>query len=488
MSPAHGTYYFNSLLLSSAHSLMDTLADFLLAVSNATKLRGPQLANTLARVFSLDPSNQAIVKLYNVGYLDEKQIENAVEARRFYNEDWTAFNLVVVSFVRLANQMNPWSVLESFDLYAAFLNDLAVAFTNKTYGYVLASTMQAAIGFIIPLATQLDTQLVAQEMHRKPRLTYLAAVLLRIFNNIRSQLGAGDHAEAAKKAVMLYVGIQLCLTYFKLDNPLLCRNVFSNMSNAGVPLKNYPINQQIHYRYYLARFYMVKCEFVDAYVHFVWCLDHIPSNYTKDNRNVTRILRDLIPVAIILGRTPRFPTVYMRFYSSARSAPPFIQTYAQLTAIVKKGLFSEFQQFLTANYATLKHSQLLTLLSRACLVLLRNLIKRAWIIQGKTPRLDYNVVATALFTSLQGLSISGVVDFGISPSTRNLLGSIDDATVENCLITLIDQNLVKGKLFPRLRICSLSKSGAFPPADSINFVKFGHGGPASLSQVDRWME
>lgn len=466
---------------------MDILNDFLLQVNQASRLRPQQQAGKINSLLRLHPSlNPVIVKLNNLGDLDEAQIEDAVQQRNFYNDDWIAFNSVIVSFVRLSNQLNPYSVLESYDLYATFLNDLSVAFTNKNRGYLLSPLIQDTIAFVVPLATQLDMQLLYKENQRRPRLTHIAALLLKIFNNIRSQLGAGDHIEAAKKSIMLFIGTRLCLTYFRLSNPLLCRNVFSNMNNANLQLGSYPMNQQIQYRYYLAKFYMVKYQFVDAYQHFHWCLTHCPSNYCQDNDNITRILRDIIPVGIILGKTPNIDNICRMFYSSPAKCPPFLALYSQLMESIKQGNFYQFHQLINnpTHYDFLKqHKIILFLSAKSCVVILRNLIKRSWILQGKQARLDYDTIRIALEVSLSGLLLHSVNKLG--PTTQPEI--IDDFVVENCLITLIDQNLLKGKLFPRLRVVSLSKTNVFPAVDSINFVKFGNGPEGTPNYADKWM-
>jgi len=466
---------------------MNALDNYLMQVQQATRLRSKKLSEQLVTLLLLHPQvNPAVVMFNNLGNLDKTQIANAVDARKFYNDDWIAFNQVVVSFIHLANQINPWSSLESFDLYSTYINDLLIAFTNKNHGYLLSPLIESSMEFVIPLATQLDFQLVAKEMNRKPRLTYLAAILLKIFNNIRSQLGAGDQAETVKRSIILYIGTKLCLTYFKLSNPLLCRNVFSNMNNASLQFKRFPMNQQIQYRYYLAKFYLVKYQFVDAYQHFKWCLDHCPINYLKDNANVSRILRELIPVAIILGKTPNFGSIYQTFYTSASKAPLFLAIYLELMSIVRRGCFHEFQRFITANFEVLQyHKQLLFISNKSAVVLLRNLLKRVWLIEGSTTRLSYDSVSIALATSLQGVPLGSVADFVHTKAGNN---SVDDQLVENCLVTLIDQNLLKGKLFPRLRVVSLSKTGAFPSVDTIDFVKFGNGSEGTLNYTDKWME
>lgn len=468
---------------------MDVVHNVLLQVQNATKASAKLQPRLLLTSLRLQPSfNRAIVQLNSVGNLDEDQISQAVEARRFFNGDWSHFELVVTSFILLANQLDPWSLLESFDLYTRYLNDLSIAFTNKSKGHLLAPLLEDLIEFIIPLATQLDFQLLLVEKHRKPRLTYVASVLLRIFNSIRSLLGAGDQIEAVKKSIMLFIGTRLCLVYFRLSNPLLCRNVFSNMNNANLQFHSYPMNQQLQYRYYLAKFYLVKYQFVDAYQHFSWCLQHCPPNHLKDSKNVTKLLRDLLPVAMILGKRPHFQGFREYFYLSPAHCPPFLDLYESILLTINSGNFFQFHELVNTpqHYDFLKRNYILLFLStKACVVVLRNLVKKVWAAQGKQARLDYDAIKTGLRLSLNGLTLDEVPaqSLGIAKPEQ----SLDDLVVENCLITLIDQNLLKGKLFPRLRVVSLSKTGAFPPVDMINFIKFGNGAEGNLNYADKWM-
>lgn len=465
---------------------MDAVGDFLLQVQNATRLPVKLQPQRLLELLRVQPhANGAVVRFNNLGVLNEPQIEHAVEQRRLYSDEWAAFARAVASFVRLCNQLNAWSLLESFDLYTTYLNDLAVAFTHKNRGYLLAPLLQDTIEATIPLAVQLDTQLVEKEAHGMPRLTYIASLLLKIFNNIRSQLGAEDQLEAAKKAVMLYVGTRLCLTYFRLQNPLLCRNVFSNMNNANLMFRAYPPNQQLQYRYYLARFYIVKHQFVDAYTHLLWCLQHVPANYTAHNANVTRILRHLLPVSIILGKRPNY-TAFAQVYYPNTAPPAFLVPYSELGQAIRQGNFHHFHTLLNekSNYAFLKQHQLaLFIASKAMVVTLRNLLRKVWVLQGKQAKLDYDSIKAAFRVSLRELDLGMVSLLG----TAGVPVALDDFAVENCLITLIDQNLLRGKVFPRLRVVSLAKTEVFPSIDALNFLKFGNGPEGTLAGPDKWM-
>lgn len=470
---------------------MNITNDFLQQLQAITRKQAKQQARELLNLLRLHPSlNPWVVKLYNIGSIDEKQVHEEIQRRNFYDDEWMAFQELVASFVILSNQLNPFSMLESFDLYASYINNLSIAFTNKSQGYLLTPLIQDTIDFIIPMATQVDMQLALVESGRKPRLVYLASLLLKMFNNIRSQLGAGDHIEAAKKSIMLLIGVRLCLTYFKLSNPLLCRNVFSNMNNANLRLSDFPKNQQIQYRYYLARFYMVKYQFVDAYQHFQWCLQNTPVNCIKDNANVTRILQKMIPLGMIIGKKPNFSNIYTTFYSSRENAPKFLDTFAALANAIEVGDLNTFSARLNEphNYQMLKKHQLLLLFSeKTPLLILRNLVRKVWTLLGRQARLDFDSIKCALTVSLAGTPLNAINCFGLRVNSEGSADTIDDFVIENCLVTLIDQNLLKGKVFPRLRVVSLSKTGVFPPVAAISFVKYGNGSEGRLNYADKWM-
>ncbi|KAM9935918.1 hypothetical protein OXX80_004514, partial [Metschnikowia pulcherrima] len=213
--------------------MMDVLEDFLHKAQICTRLDSDHQSQKLLDLLTLRPQkNTFMVRLYNVGYINETQLRLAIEKRVWFNGNWPAFEKVMASFVCLCTQMNPWSLLESFDLYAIYLSDITIAFMNKKRGHILTKLLEDVLKQILPMAKQLDYLMLSKEMHHKPRLSFVAATLLKIFNSIRSQLGAEDTSEAIKKSAMLFISGKLCQTYFQLSNPLLCQNVFSNMNNA----------------------------------------------------------------------------------------------------------------------------------------------------------------------------------------------------------------------------------------------------------------
>lgn len=446
----------------------------------------------LSSLLNVNPAvNPHIVRINKLPLLQDKYLNDLIDSKHFYQDEWLAFNEVVISFIKLSNQMNPWSTLETFDLYTSFVGDLSVAFNNANRGYIVTWVVKDTIGFLMPVATRLDYQLYYKENCTKPRLAYLASILLKIFNNIRSQL-SGDASDttakvACKSSIILYIGIKLCQTYFKLSNPLLCRNIFSNMNNASLVMGKYAMNEQIQYRFYLARFYLLKNQLIDAYTHLVWCLERCP--VLPDTPNVTRVLQYLVPVSIVIGKRPNLAFLAHTYYSSPNTVPQFFAVYDDVSRAISQGNYAAFHAAVTtpATSAMLKDVHLLVLVSSRCVLLvLRNLVKRLWVLAGRVPRLDYDAISV-------GLAAAVVHPDGspISPQAYSMHSFVshaaDDLTIENILISLIDQNLLKGKLFPRLRVVSLSKLNVFPPVDHINIVRFGNGPEGAVNAPDRWL-
>lgn len=432
----------------------------------------------LSQLLTVDPRvNPFVVRLYNYP-IEDKSLNNLVDNQHFFNDEWLAFNELVISFVRLCKDLNPWSALESYDLYTTFINDLSIAFNNNSRGHFLTSLVKSTIAVVLPMTVKLDFQLYYKDDCLQPRLTYLASVLLKMFNNIRSQLTSND-----KKSIILFIGYKLCYIYFKLDNPLLCQNIFSNMNNASLQFELFNMNEQIQYRYYLAKFYFIKNQLADAYLHFNWCLKIVSvTPGLLFHNNIALILKYLVPISILMGKRPNFHMIQQTYYPQGQP-PEFLSVYSNLYDCIRKGDYSSFVAIINqpAVSKLLKRDNFLIVFGQKSLILLvRNLIKRVWIFLGKPIRLDYETIKNALNVTIQSTSNN------ISMFTF-LQQPIVDLTVENILITLVDQNLLKGKLFLNQRAIALAKVNVFPPVDSIYFVRFGNGLEDKLNHNDKWM-
>lgn len=411
---------------------MSPIENFLREV-NQTRSRTPKDQITeLTRILSIDPE----VNLYvaDINRINHSIDTNGIETE--YDSDWPAFNSVVCSFIKLSHELEPWSLLKSFDLYTSYLNDLSIAFNNTNYGWLLSNIIKEASDMIIPWAIKLDLQLYYQEQGGRYRLNYLASILLKMFNNIRSQI---NDINTYKRSIILYLGNKLCLIYFKIDNPLLCRNIFSNMNNTSLHLRDFVLKEQLQYRYYLGKFYFIKYQLMDSFRHLSWCLYNCR---IQDSKNIKLILEFLLPVCLVIGKMPNFNYVKQICNQS------WVLLYERLAGYMKSGDLALFELEVQQNYQYFKDQNVLLLMTKARVVVIRNLVKHVWKILGRVSNLDYECIRLTV------------------------PGANDDYLVENVLITLIDQNLVKGKIFTRLRKVALSKNEPFPNVYDIYNLKF----------------
>lgn len=427
-----------------------------------SQLPNKQQVYQYSRLFNINPHyNPVIAQINNEQELERSKLNDIVDNLNLYDGDWLAINEMVISFIRMSNQLNPWSLLESFDLYIKFLEDLTTAFINQK-GWVLIDLVKLSINFIIPMANKLDLQLFYKESCSRPRLSHLASILLKIFNNIRSQT---NEENRMKTKIILFIGNNLCKLYFKILNPLLCRNVFTNINTLDLSLIDFNKYEILQYRFYLSKFYLIKNQFIDSFQHLEWCLINYPVQ--KDSKNITKIIELLIPVAILIGKKPNFQFLILTYFIQV---PSFIKIYQDLHNALQMGYYQRLKQVIDNNYQYFKQKHLLiTIESKSLLILLRNLFKKIWIMSGKPLKLEYDQLLTALIMS-------------------DLPVAKDDLVIENLLVNLIDQNMLKGKIFPRLRVVSLAKTGVFPYVDEINFIKFGNGNASKLNPNDSWLQ
>ncbi|KAG8204885.1 CSN12, partial [Candida africana] len=386
-----------------------------------------QKIDQLTRLLSINPQqNKYIAIIYN-----SKSIPSTITT--LYDDDWSAFSLILTSFIKLCHLMDPWSLLKSFDLYTTFLNDLSVGFNNNSYGWLLSNIIKDTIFQMVPWARKLDLIMYFKEQGGKFRLNYMASIILKMFNNIRI-----NDSNVYKKSIILYLGNTLCYIYFKLDNPLLCRNIFSNMQNTSLKFNEFNLDQQLKYRYYLARYYLIKYQLIESFNHLQWCLVN-----TSSLKIQKLTLELLLPVSLILGKIPNFNYLSQQGFNF-----PFVQMYQTLSKSIRAGDYSKFKQVIDSNYHYLKDKNLLLLMNKAEILILRNLIKKVWIVLDKPSTMNY-----------LNIPIEGHYN--------------DELYLENVFVTLIDSNLIKGKLTSSKTVV-LSKTDTFPDVFNIYKLKYGN--------------
>ena len=93
--------------------------------------------------------------------------------------------------------------------------------------------------------------------------------------------------------------------------------------------------------------------------------------------------------------------------------------YQTLSKSIRAGDYSKFKQIIDSNYHYLKDKNLLLLMNKVEILILRNLIKKVWIVLDKPSTMNY-----------LNIPIEGHYN--------------DELYLENVFVTLIDSNLIKG--------------------------------------------
>ncbi|EMG49524.1 hypothetical protein G210_5683 [Candida maltosa Xu316] len=217
------------------------------------------------------------------------------------------------------------------------------------------------------------------------------------------------------------------------------------MQNTSLKLKDFPITQQLKYKFYLGKFYLIKYQFLESFENFQWCLVN-----TSSLRNQQLVLELLIPISLVIGKKPNF-----NYLSSRGLNLEIFNLYSQIFQVVKSGDYKSFKQIVDQNYQYLKDKNLLLIMNKLEIVILRNLVKNVWVILGKLSSFNYTVIP-----------IEGHAG--------------DELYLENVMVTLLDSNLIKGKLSTNKTVV-LSKVDPFPQVNHIYKVRF------SRRSVNQWM-
>lgn len=428
----------------------------------------------LGKILNLKPENNQYIVLINLikEPLERKDIEEKVKGCNFFNNKWKEFNEIICEFIFLCNRINAWSKLESFDLYVEFFNKVCNGFINNK-GYLLSNVVKDLIYFIKTMLKYLDEQFFQTDQSTKPRTNFMANGFFKIFKNIRTVMNDPGHF---KQKLFLYICNTLFGIYFYLNNPLFCRNLILTRDQTNVVFDSFPHSEKLQYRFYVSKYYMMNDQLMESYIELLWCLENC--NFSSLN-NATLILKLLFPVSLSVGKKPNFAYIYSKIYRDLSLLPRFFELYISLTKAIDLGSFLMFAQVVHENYVYLKDMNVLLLLVNKCkIIILRNIIKKLWNISQKPYYLDFDSVKIALLVSIgdnqQFLDL-------IYPIIKNK-SDIDDLVIENLFISLIYQNLLRGKILPRLRKVTLSKTNVFPLINDVYFSSF-----LSDSYKNNWM-
>ncbi|CAR26253.1 hypothetical protein ZYGR_0H00610 [Zygosaccharomyces rouxii] len=384
---------------------------------------------------------------------DDKSLEKLIESHKFHGGNWTRFNILLVSFLQYCRDVDPWSLWKSCDLIFNFYQNLNNCLLNDSYPIDnLVPLFRSHTEYVIPLAKRLDSNYLIIGTKRHQLLSFISSVISRLFNSIKKLENADTIP--AKQTILMYIVNKINNIYFQIDSPQLCSNIFKNFRPKSMaPFREYPIKEQIEYRYLLGRYYllnnMVTNAFVQlnsAYRQLALVLDCVHPDYIPQlRRNLVRILIYLVPTGLMIGKLPRLNLI--------RSLNATIaDRYSELARHVRGGSIKGLNGWLQTHESELrKHDLLLVLLEKLPMITYRYLIRsvvQTFVTTQDSGRLPYNVVETAMRVSIGPIE-QPLTCYNAIHDPKNL---------ENVLVTLINLGLLRGNCFPLLRTCVVKKT------------------------------
>lgn len=423
--------------------------------------------------------------------LDDKALEESVESQcfRFSGKSWTRFDIMIKSFLQYCRDVNPWSLWESCDLIFRFHQDLGNCLLNDTYPIdPLVPLFTSVTNYVVNLAIILDADFIELRTRPYQFLSHTSAVISKVFNSVKpprlneeGSLESDISAFPEKQRILLYLVNKLSNLYFRIQSPQLCSNIFKNFKPKAMTTSfaQYPIREQIEYRYLLGRYYLLNHRVTNAFVQLNTAYSQLMLVATTNNapqirRNLSRVLRHLIPTGIMLGKGPRME--YLRNIDQTLS-----EKYTPLLQCVRSGNIQKLNQWLKLHETSLRKDHLLLiLLEKLPMICYRNLVKttiQTCAIPECTGKLPYAQFEAALSISI-GPTRSGKIDI-----YRDIHRP---ENVENVLVTLINLGLLKGNCFPKLGLCVFKKTRAIneilPPIQDRLLTTF------PLNSEDSWLD
>lgn len=434
-------------------------------------------------------------------HYDTQKLQDMVESNNFYSGKWTRFNMMIVSFLEYCQNIDPWSSWNSCDVIFQFYSDLNNCILNDTYPVdELIDIFIENTEYIIPFAELLDSNYRYLQIKKFQFLSYTSSIISKTFNSIKSQhpnsssnqnhntiLNQSNFTISKKQQILLYLVNKLNNIYFKIQSPQLCSNIFRNFRPKS-SIKNfneYPVWQQIEYRYLLGRFYLLNKRVSNSFVQLNTSFNLLFKSYQimnilddlRSKRNLQRILKYLIPLGIIMGKLPN-----LNFVSKFLIDEENNLNYRELLQYVRSGNIFMMNQWLKSNEIILRKRNLfLILLEKLPMLTYRYLLRRViqiWSIEQQLNRLPYDIFEKCLKVSIQDNDTSDNI---------NIFNSIHKSkNVENILVTLINLGYLRGNCFPLLQLCVFQRTtdinNILPPIENRMLSMF------PLNHEDSWLD
>ncbi|KAK9463266.1 uncharacterized protein V1516DRAFT_667309 [Lipomyces oligophaga] len=423
---------------------------------------------SISILFSLDLTSRDLASLQNDLVDKGYDIESLVEQQNYFDGDWYGFTEFVKTYLRFVKEVDPYDLSESYHLFERVLNDLQVAYSNSR-----AHLLSEAVRKIAPSVTAISIDLDLNDRpdgSKMDRTLDVSKILLKMFNSIRAERSTPMSSTPSKKIIILFIAVLLCKCYFKVNQPMACANVFSNIHTAHIKFSDYPRAQRVTFRYYLGRFYFLRQSLTRARFHLQWAFDNCHALATS---NLRAILTYLIPTNLLLG-----VGTTMMLYSIA--GPTLEAIFRPLDKALRTGDLFKYNSQLVQYFEWFKRRKMYVLLkSKGEILVFRNLLRTVH-------RVTSQIVDTQMkLTGSKGHPTDVTYEnmlLGIALSTRTLGNMVhsDIATdhpavmpyvsgelawdyddVENVCISLCNQGFMMGNIFTRSKLVRLRKAGGF---------------------------
>ncbi|KAI8374387.1 uncharacterized protein BYT42DRAFT_500193 [Radiomyces spectabilis] len=247
--------------------------------------------------------------------------------------------------------------------------------------------------------------------------------------------------ETSKRQGIFYVTNLAFKVYFKLNSVRLCQTFISNIRTGEVDLREFPMAQQVTYRYYLGRYFLYQNRLRKAEDHLRFAFEKCAAPCWKNKR---LILQYLIPTRLLLGRFP-MPQLLAKYQLQEQYLPLIVHLKSGNIA----GYMSHIDQHFHYFYSTFTY---MMLRERGTVLLWRCLIRKLYTIMRISNAAH---IALSFETCLKALHFS-------SQDT-----TLDLRDMECILVSLVSQNYIRGYLHHQKHRLVLSKVNPFPPVSHI---------------------
>lgn len=272
----------------------------------------------------------------------------------------------------------------------------------------------------------------ARAAGRRPdRLADAGDQLRRCFSLALQAPGNRDKRAAALDLVNLSIKI-----YFRLNTLRLCKNLIRTVdSRQFPPFDSFPAAQRVTYKFYVGRLAVFDDAYEEAEAALSYALRHC---HVSADRNRARILKYLVPVAMLLGRLPS-PALRAAY-------PAVLSPYDPLIEALRTGDVGLFASTMAAQQTTFIRDGTYLLLEKLGPAVQRRLLRRVAALHAAA---DPSKAAQIPLQRFQAASEALGCAMGMDE-------------VECVVANLVYRKYVKGYISHRQKVLVVAKADPFP--------------------------